>query len=193
MNYYLSSTGVKIKLGEPFGSISTEDSPMGPVEVLRRYTLSEENVKFFIEKGIITTSPIKKVNQCAGYYIAKYCERIGWNKNRFAAQFNDICSVNPAPLLSILLKEIAIAMDKNHEGHILDAKEHYFVSLEDGCIHKAHLKFTNVKYIAIFRSAAEAEEALSILEELHRDMFPELYGEPENKECHSKGVCGDKV
>lgn len=188
MKYIIKDTNEEIKFGETIETTHMVDTIFGTVEAFFKTTLTEDNVDTFVKEGILTVvedtpEPLKPV----GYYLAKYCKRLGWDIKRFTNSFADICSVNPAPLFIALLKEIAIDMDKKYDGHISECDSHYVVSPVDGGVHKAK-GLNNFRNISAFRTAEDAISALLILKEIHQEMFPELYGESEDKKCNSEGV-----
>ena len=74
----------------------------------------------------------------------------------------DLSKVNPAVVFSLLLKELAITLDKKYEGHITECSNLYFVRDLDGCVDNLWGRY-NSDTIALFRNYADARLAISIL------------------------------
>lgn len=74
----------------------------------------------------------------------------------------DLSKVNPAVVFSLLLKELAITLDKKYEGHITKCSDLYFVRSSDGCVDNLWGRY-NSDTIALFRNYADARLAINIL------------------------------
>lgn len=75
-------------------------------------------------------------------------------------------------LHSMLLREVAIELDKKYEDHINNCKELYIISSMDGRIHKvprAYIK--NFRNFAAFRTKEDAKTACRILRSELKEMF----------------------
>ena len=89
-----------------------------------------------------------------------------------AKYLDDLTAISPSAVFSILLKEVAIELDKKYEDHISDCKEVFVVSLMDGRIHKvprAHIK--NFRNFAAFRTEEDARSACKILRNALKNLF----------------------
>lgn len=74
----------------------------------------------------------------------------------------DLSRINPAVVFSLLLKELAIILDKKYEGHITECSNLYFVRASDGCVDNLWGRY-NSDTIALFRNYADARLAVNIL------------------------------
>ena len=85
---------------------------------------------------------------------------------------NSVDSILPAASLSMVLREIAIELDKKYEDHIENSPEIYVISLLDGRItkaNKAHIR--NYRNFAAFRTIEDAKIACKIVKPILKEMF----------------------
>lgn len=116
------------------------------------------------------------------YYIKNLAIKRGWGVSQMVDFFRELWNFYPAAALSLLLREIAIELDKNYKDHINDSDKIFVISMLDGKIHevvKRHVK--NYKNFAAFRTLEDARIACKILQKELRVMFHN--GKQENKKC----------
>ena len=109
---------------------------------------------------------------CVDYYIASLAQKAGWKPEKMAGYLSNLHNINPALAFSMLLREVAIELDKKYEDHINNCKELYIISSMDGRIHKvprAHIK--NFRNFAAFRTKEDAKTACRILRSELKEMF----------------------
>lgn len=109
---------------------------------------------------------------CVGYYIASLAQKAGWKPEKMAGYLSNLHNINPALAFSMLLREVAIELDKKYEDHINNCKELYIISSMDGRIHKvprAYIK--NFRNFAAFRTKEDAKTACRILRSELKEMF----------------------
>ena len=89
------------------------------------------------------------------------------------AWLNNILNVNKAAALAILLKEIAILLDKKYVGHISECDKVFIFSMFDGRLHVADTKaIKTYDHFAAFRTAEDAKYAYGLLHKFINTMFP---------------------
>ena len=106
------------------------------------------------------------------YYIQKIAEKLGWKMEKVYNYLNSVDSILPAAAFSMVLREIAIELDKKYEDHIEESPEIYVISMLDGRItkaNKAHIK--NYRNFAAFRSISDAKIACKITKDILKEMF----------------------
>lgn len=110
------------------------------------------------------------------YYIGLLSKRFNsvdtegrkWTLENTTKFLEIIYDVDPSTIYNILLKEIAIDLDKPYEGHILDSESLYVIGRHNGKITKVSTcKDINLKNIALFRTFEDAQTALKVLEDFH--------------------------
>lgn len=145
--------------------------------------ITEKTLPKLIAAGIITAgksadksapSVLKdnKVPMDLKFYIQKIADRLGWKIEKVYNYLNNIDTVLPAAAFSMVLREIAIELDKKYENHIDNSPEIYAISLTDGRIgkiNKASIK--NYRNFAAFRSIEDAKIACRITRDILKEMF----------------------
>lgn len=168
---YLKENGKEIKVGDYV--IHREDiahPQLGKIHSETTILVTKESIPTLIKMGIIvpSTTPSNHI----GCYISKALAKLGWTESKDLKYLQDLDNVYPTALFSILLREIAIELDKKYDDHIENSPEIFVVSTLDGRIskaNKAHIK--NYRNFAAFRSVADAKFACRILRSYLRDMY----------------------
>lgn len=143
----------------PFDAVK-EHLPKGLVELIDS------------EKDKILSAIETPVPMCVGYYIASLAKKVGWKSEKMAGYLQNLWNVSPSAAFSILLKEVAIELDKKYEDHINNCEELFIISSMDGRIHKvprAYIK--NFRNFAAFRTEEDAKIACRILKYELKEMF----------------------
>lgn len=106
------------------------------------------------------------------FYVGKLAERKGWKFEKMSNFLNNLAEINLGAAFQVVLREVAIELDKKYEDHIEKSEEIYCVSLTNGYIFKADKKFIkNFRNFAAFRTIDDAKHACKITRELLKDMF----------------------
>lgn len=106
------------------------------------------------------------------YYIESLAKKMRWKPEKMRGYLNTLWEINPSAAFSVLLKEIAIELDKKYKDHISNCKEFFIISTADGRIHKtlkAYIK--NFRNFAAFRTEEDARIACRILRLELKEMF----------------------
>lgn len=180
--FYLKS-GKEVQVGDTITKvIKTKHPLLGEATMVENVVVTEAALPKLIEKGIITTSlgsdfDVDKVKPAEShmnlhYYAEKLAKKLNWKVEKMYNYLNTIDSVYPAAAFSMILREIAIELDKKYEDHIEKSPEIYVISMLDGKItkaNKAHIK--NYRNFAAFRSIEDAKTACSIVREILKELF----------------------
>ena len=106
------------------------------------------------------------------YYIQKIAEKLGWKIEKVYNYLNNVDAILPAAAFYMVLREVAVELDKKYKDHIEKSPEIYVVSLLDGRItkaNKAHIK--NYRNFAAFRTVEDAKIACSIVRDILKELF----------------------
>lgn len=146
-----------------------------PYNVVKDY-LPKEAVEFIEENKKELMNEIEYILRDIfigeDYYIHTLAEKLGWEKFKMSKYLEHLSKISPAAATSILLKEIAIDFDNEHEGHIEDSKEIWTISMLNGKVEQVDKsKVKNYRNFPAFRSEKEAKEAHAILSKRLRSMF----------------------
>lgn len=180
--FYLKN-GKEVQVGDTITKvIKTKHPLLGEVTMVENVVVTEAALPKLIEKGIITTSlgsdfDVDKVKHAEShmnlhYYVEKLAKKLNWKVEKMYNYLNTIDSVYPAAAFSMILREVAIELDKKYEDHIEKSPEIYVISMLDGKItkaNKAHIK--NYRNFAAFRSVEDAKTACSIVREILKELF----------------------
>lgn len=116
------------------------------------------------------------------YYIKNLAIKRGWGVSQMVDFFRELWNFYPAAALSLLLREIAVELDKNYKDHINDSDKIFVISMLDGKIHEVVKRYVkNYKNFAAFRTLEDARIACKTLQKELRFMFHN--GKQENKKC----------
>lgn len=180
--FYLKN-GKEVQIGDTLTKVTKTKHPLlGEGTVVESVVVTKASLPKLIERGIITTSPgsdfdVDKVKPAEAhmdlhYYVEKLAKKLNWKVEKVYNYLNTIDSVYPAAAFCMILREVAIELDKKYEDHIEKSPKIYVISLLDGRItevNKAHIK--NYRNFAAFRSVEDANTACSIVREILKELF----------------------
>lgn len=175
---YLTN-GKEVQIGDTLTKVSKVVDPFfGEGTVVQHIVVTKDILPKLLEAGIVTTTkPAKpmvesEVPMGLNYYVQKIADRLGWKIERVYNYLNSVDTILPAAAFSMVLREVAIELDKKYEDHIEKSPEIYVISMLDGRItkaNKAHIK--NYRNFAAFRSVSDAKIACSIVRDILKEMF----------------------
>lgn len=175
---YLTN-GKEVQIGDTLTKVSKVKDPFfGKGTVVQHIIVTKDILPKLLEAGIVTTTkPTKsvvktKVPMELEYYIQKIAEKLGWKVEKVYNYLNSVDTILPAAAFSMILREIAIELDKKYEDHIENSPKIYVISILDGRItkaNKAHIK--NYRNFAAFRTIEDAKIACGITRDILKEMF----------------------
>lgn len=175
---YLTN-GKEVQIGDTLTKVSKVKDPFfGKGTIVQHIVVTKDTLPELLEAGIVTTTkPAKSVVETEvpmelEYYIQKIAEKLGWKVEKVYNYLNSVDAILPVAAFSMVLKEIAIELDKKYEGHIEKSPEIYVISMLDGRItkaNKAHIK--NYRNFAAFRTIEDAKIACRITRDILKEMF----------------------
>lgn len=171
--------GKEVQVGDTLTKVSkVKDSFFGKGTVVQHIMVTKDILPELLEAGIVTTTkPAKSVVKTEvpmelEYYIQKIAEKLGWKVEKTYSYLNNVDTIFPAAAFSMILREIAIELDKKYKDHIEKNPEIYVISMLDGKItkvNKAHIK--NYRNFAAFRTLEDAKIACRITKDILKEMF----------------------
>lgn len=176
---YLTN-GKEVQIGDTLTKVSKVKDPLfGKSTVIKHIVVTKDILPQLLEAGIVTTAkPVKsvvkntKIPMELEYYIQKIAEKLGWKIEKVYKYLNSVDTILPAAAFSIVLREVAVELDKKYNDHIEKSPEIYVVSLLDGRITKAnkvHIK--NYRNFAAFRTVGDAKIACYIVRDILKELF----------------------
>lgn len=163
--YILKESKKEIKIGEAISLLKSVDTPLGRVQSTLYVKVTKDNIPILLEEGYIIEKPSdKEIPTDVDYYISKVANKLGWKEKKFRNYLEVLASINPIGAFNILLKAIAIELDKKYPNHISKSENIFIVSVFDGSIRqadKSHIK--TYKHFSAFRTREDAQFALHVL------------------------------
>lgn len=180
MKKYFTKEGKEVKLGDKFIAEVKKKNMYSRIEV----TVTRETLPCLISFGYITEKEVQDkipnsefINgekSTIGYYINKIALRLNWNSNKTVKYLDNINNIYPKTVFDILLKEIAIELDKKYEDHITKSPNIYGISSINGEVVKLDKNaIVNYKNFAAFRTEEDAHIATIILNPIMKEIFME--------------------
>lgn len=167
--YILKSNGKEVKIGEVIEVFkdSKFETFFGKGSATILVKMTEANIPALLQEGIIIEKPSdKEIPTDVDYYISKVANKLGWKEKKFRNYLEVLASINPIGAFNILLKAIAIELDKKYPNHISKSENIFIVSVFDGSIRqadKSHIK--TYKHFSAFRTREDAQFALGCSKE----------------------------
>lgn len=174
---YLTN-GKEVQIGDTLTKVSKVKDPFfGKGTVVQHIVVTKDILPELLKAGIVTTKPAKSVVETEvpmelEYYIQKIADKLGWKVEKVGNYLNSVDAILPVAAFSMVLREIAIELDKKYEDHIEESPEIYVISMLDGRItkaNKAHIK--NYRNFAAFRTIEDAKTACRITRDILKEMF----------------------
>ena len=185
MEKFILKNGKEVKMGDKLIKHGVADTPFGKGFIMQEIIVNEETLPELIKVGVLTQVDCAHGADCPcrhctrgevpmdmNFYIEKIAARLGWKPEKVYNYLNSVDSILPAAAFSMVLREIAIELDKKYEDHIENSPEIYVISMLDGRItkaNKAHIK--NYRNFAAFRTIEDAKIACRIVKPILKEMF----------------------
>lgn len=177
MSEFILKNGEKVEVGDKIIRYTLSYGLFGEVLTSKEtITINERTIPDLIKSGILIEVDHKqtgyKIPLNMDFYIDKIAEKLGCRIEEAFDYINSIDQISPSAALSIVLKEIAIELDKKYPDHIENSPEIYAISMFSGKIiriNKSHIK--NYKNFAAFRSIEDAKIACKIVKHVLKNLF----------------------
>ena len=167
--------GKEVQIGDTLTKVSKVKDPLfGKGTIVQHIVVTKDILPELLKAGIVTTKSVveTEVPMELEYYIQKIAERLGWKIEKAHNYLNSVDAILPAAAFSMVLREIAIELDKKYKDHIEKSPEIYVISMLDGRItkvNKAHIK--NYRNFVAFRTIEDAKIACRITRDILKEMF----------------------
>lgn len=156
----------EVKIGDSI--IATRKTEYGRLTMTR--TIDEDVLQELIEYGVVIKIDDNPKEQALDIMdlIEHLAKRVSWKTENLKKYMENLLTINPVAVYQTLLKECAIMLDENYEGHISEVKKVYAVSIIDGEIFEIDQSdgrnYTNVALFRTTQEAAIAKRALMMVE-----------------------------
>ena len=167
----LKETGKEVKMGEKL--IKVVELFGIPVPVAQT-EVNEATLPALLNHGNGVTEGANLHNDIIRYGAVQHlANRIGWNKENLERYFSNLYKISPAAAFEIVLKEVAILLDKKYPNHISNSKEIWVINKVNGEIQKLKdmSKIKSFQHFAAFRSLEDALVAKKIMAPTLQDLY----------------------
>lgn len=165
---YFLKTGKEVKIGDEVIITFSDVKENSSYSYKSSYTITKDNIQVFIDMGIITV--VNDVDEDYDYTtaIAKVAVKLGWDSEDIIHMAKNYTQA----VFSMLIKEVAIALDKKYPDHISKEPIVYIISVINGDIVPVYKEdIINYNNFAAFRSVVDAKKAKIILKPFIDKMF----------------------
>lgn len=176
--YFLKDTNEEIKLGGTLTGKAVITTKQGhTITTNANILITNEVLRDLLNAGLVVEK-VETVTKTLEDYVVLISERLGWKPQQTANILYRLSSHYPLGIISILFKEIAIDLDKQYKGHILDSEELWMFNTGFGIpmpVKRQEITETvlnNLKNAALFRNKKDVELAMSI----GKDVLDPIYG-----------------
>ncbi len=168
-------SGKEVKLGDKVILMFEANTPFGFMKVNKVVPVTEIVLMRLIadkKVKVVDTDDNAEHEAIWDAALTNLSKKTGWKLDKLNGILNTINSVNPWAVTQIVLREIAIELDKKYKDHINKSEEIYAVSPQDGRIHKINKKtIKNYKAFPAFRNIEDAKIACSLVRENLKSIF----------------------
>lgn len=168
-------SGKEVKLGDKVILMFEANTPFGFMKVNKVIPVTEiVLMRLIADKKVKVVDTDDNIERHAIWNAAfiNLSEKTGWKPDKLIGILSTIESINPWAATQIVLREIAIELDKKYKDHINKSEEIYAVSPQDGRIHKINKKtIKNYKAFPAFRNVEDAKIACNLVRENLKSIF----------------------
>lgn len=176
-------SGKEVKVGDLIRVVANVNIPVfGEIKAVKEITLTKDMLTKLIIRGEVkivkeTSDPIKIWANAW----KNLCNKTRITSIDMSSILDALEGANHWAVVQLLLKEIAIELDKKYDNHINNSEKIYAISNQDGRIHevdKSHIK--NYKAFPAFRSIEDAKIACHLVKNHLKSIFGDDQEKPKD-------------
>lgn len=172
MKFIVAKSGKEINLGDKILIVGAVNTPVGMIKAQKTVTITKELMSKFIKDGKVNVVEEKDTNKIWSNAIENLSKKTNWKEEKLLNILTTLHLANPWAATQMVLKEIAIELDKKYDDHINKSEKIYAISPQDGRIHEINKKTVkNYKAFPAFRSIEDAKIACSLIREHLKSIF----------------------
>lgn len=170
--FIVANSGKEINFGDKILIVATVNTLFG-VAVSKKFTIvTKELMGKLIKDGKVNVVEEKDIDKIWNNAIESLAKKTKWKEDVLSNILNTLHLVNPWAATQMVLREIAIELDKQYDDHINKSEKIYAISPQDGRIHEINKKTVkNYKAFPAFRSIEDAKIACSLIREHLKSIF----------------------
>ena len=170
--FILADSGKEIKFGDRVLIIEDVNTPLSVARVQRVAVVTKELMGKLIKDGKVNVVEENGINKIWNDAIKSLAKKTNWKEEKLLNILATLHLANPWAATQMVLREIAIELDKKYDDHINKSEKIYVISPQDGRIHEINKKTVkNYKAFPAFRSIEDAKIACSLIREHLKSIF----------------------
>lgn len=170
--FIVANSGKEINFGDEIIIAGTINTPLGVVKAKRIVVVTKELMSKFIKNGKVNVVEENDINKIWNNAIESLAKKTNWKREKLLNILVTIHLANPWAAIQMVLREIAIELDKKYDDHINKSEKIYAISPQDGRIHEINKKTVkNYKAFPAFRSIEDAKIACSLIKGHLKSIF----------------------
>lgn len=170
--FIVANSGKEIKFGDEIIIAEIINTPLGVVKAKRIAIVTKELMSKFIKDGKVNVVEENDINKIWNNAIESLAKKTNWKEEKLLNILVTIHLANPWAAIQMVLREIAIELDKKYDDHINKSEKIYAISPQDGRIHEINKKTVkNYKAFPAFRSIEDAKIACSLIKGHLKSIF----------------------
>lgn len=170
--FILADSGKEINFGDRVLIVEDINTPLSVARVQRVAVVTKELMGKLIKDGKVNVVKENGINKIWNDAIKSLAKKTNWKEEKLLNILDTLYLVNPWAAIQMVLREIAIELDKKYDDHINKSEKIYVISPQDGRIHEINKKTVkNYKAFPAFRSIEDAKIACSLIREHLKSIF----------------------
>ena len=172
IKFIVAKSGKEINLGDKILIVGAVNTPVGMIKAQKIVTVTKELMSKFIKDGKVNVVEEKDTDKIWSNAIESLSKKTNWKEEKLLNILTTLHLANPWAATQMVLREIAIELDKKYDDHINKSEKIYAISPQDGRIHEVNKKTVkNYKAFPAFRSIEDAKIACSLIREHLKSIF----------------------
>lgn len=172
IKFIVAKSGKEINLGDKILIVGAVNTPVGMIKAQKIVTVTKELMSKFIKDGKVNVVEEKDTDKIWSNAIESLSKKTNWKEEKLLNILATLHLANPWAATQMVLREIAIELDKKYDDHINKSEKIYAISPQDGRIHEINKKTVkNYKAFPAFRSIEDAKIACSLIREHLKSIF----------------------
>ena len=170
--FILADSGKEINFGDRILIIEDINTPLSVARVQRVAVVTKELMGKLIKDGKVNVVEENGINKIWNDAIKSLAKKTNWKEEKLLNILATLHLANPWAATQMVLREIAIELDKKYDDHINKSEKIYVISPQDGRIHEINKKTVkNYRAFPAFRSIEDAKIACSLIREHLKSIF----------------------
>lgn len=156
----------EVKLGDTISFEEVLSNKNWTTVSTHTFTFTEDYVDYLVENGYlrIEEEKLPTPQEMLEIVLDRVSKKLKMERTEVRDFINKVFTLNPSSAFSLLLKEIAVVLDKQYPDHISKVESIYIFNAASGKIQQVRNNLGCYKAFAAFRTKEDIDLALSTLE-----------------------------